>query len=225
MKAHNKVSQSSLTPYTALEYLREGNERFVSNLRINRNLLQQVNETKEGQWPFAAIVSCMDSRTSAELVFDQGLGDIFSIRLAGAVISDNVLGSLEYACKVAGSKIIVVLGHTHCGAIKGACDGVEMGNLTGLLNKIRPAVIQEKTIKNDRTSKNHAFVDAVTHLHTERSVQQVLEQSAILQDMVEKGEIDIIGAVYDVETGVVTFCEHTKRIGQPADTAVESLSA
>ncbi|GEP95135.1 carbonic anhydrase family protein [Chitinophaga cymbidii] len=225
MKAHNKTSQSSLTPHTALEYLREGNERFVSNLRINRNLLQQVNETKEGQWPFAAVVSCMDSRTSAELIFDQGLGDIFSIRLAGAVISDNVLGSLEYACKVAGSKIIVVLGHTHCGAIKGACDGVEMGNLTGLLNKIRPAVIQEKTIKGDRTSNNHAFVDAVTHLHTERSVQQVLEQSAILQDMVEKGEVGIIGAVYDVETGVVTFCEHTKRIGQPADEAVESLSA
>lgn len=225
MKAHNKVSQSSLTPQTALEFLREGNERFVSNLRINRNLLQQVNETKEGQWPFAAIVSCMDSRTSAELIFDQGLGDLFSIRLAGAVISDNVLGSLEYACKVAGSKIIVVMGHTHCGAIKGACDNVEMGNLTGLLNKIRPAVLQEKTVHSNRTSKNHEFVDAVTNLHTERSVQQILDQSSILQDLVDKGEVGIIGAMYDVETGVVTFHEHTCRIGQPAELQVESASA
>lgn len=225
MKAHNKVSQSSLTPQTALEFLREGNERFVSNLRINRNLLQQVNETKEGQWPFAAIVSCMDSRTSAELIFDQGLGDIFSIRLAGAVVSDNVLGSLEYACKVAGSKIIVVLGHTHCGAIKGACDNVEMGNLTGLLNKIRPAVLQEKTVHSNRTSRNHEFVDAVTNLHTERSVQQILDQSSILQDLVDKGEVGIIGAMYDVETGVVTFHEHTCRIGQPAELQEERASA
>ena len=214
MKAHNKITQESLTPETALELLRKGNERFVNNLRINRNLLQQVNQTKEGQWPFAAIVSCMDSRTSAELIFDQGLGDIFSIRLAGAVISDNVLGSLEYACKVAGSKIIVVLGHTHCGAIKGACDHVEMGNLTGLLGKIRPAIFQEKTIRDNRTSSNQAFVEAVTNIHTERSVQAIMEQSVILAEMIEKGEIGIIGAMYDVETGTVAFHEHTKRIGQ-----------
>ncbi|RPE13621.1 carbonic anhydrase [Chitinophaga lutea] len=214
MKAHNKITQESLTPETALELLRRGNERFVNNLRINRNLLQQVNQTKEGQWPFAAIVSCMDSRTSAELIFDQGLGDIFSIRLAGAVISDNVLGSLEYACKVARSKIIVVLGHTHCGAIKGACDHVEMGNLTGLLGKIRPAIFQEKTIRENRTSSNQAFVEAVTNIHTERSVQAILEQSVILAEMIEKGEVGIIGAMYDVETGTVTFHEHTKRIGQ-----------
>ncbi len=214
MKAHNKITQESLTPETALELLRKGNERFVGNLRINRNLLQQVNQTKEGQWPFAAIVSCMDSRTSAELIFDQGLGDIFSIRLAGAVVSDNVLGSLEYACKVAGSKIIVVLGHTHCGAIKGACDHVEMGNLTGLLGKIRPAVFQEKTITENRTSSNPAFVEAVTNKHTERSVQAILEQSIILAEMIEKGEVGIIGAMYDVETGTVTFHEHTRRIGQ-----------
>ncbi|MGX5818168.1 carbonic anhydrase family protein [Chitinophaga lutea] len=222
MKAHNKVSQSQLTPETALEFLREGNERFVSNLRINRNLLQQVNETKEGQWPFAAVVSCMDSRTSAELIFDQGLGDVFSIRLAGAVVSDNVLGSLEYACKVAGSKFIVVLGHTHCGAIKGACDHVEMGNLTGLLGKIRPAVFQEKSIVDNRTSKNHAFVHAVTNIHTERSVQTIVEQSVILAEMIDKGEIGIIGAMYDVETGVVTFHEHTKRLGQPLEVVGKS---
>lgn len=222
MKAHNKITQESLTPETALELLRKGNERFVGNLRINRNLLQQVNQTKEGQWPFAAIVSCMDSRTSAELIFDQGLGDIFSIRLAGAVISDNVLGSLEYACKVARSKIIVVLGHTHCGAIKGACDHVEMGNLTGLLGKIRPAIFQEKTITENRSSSNNAFVEAVTNIHTERSVQAITEQSVILAELIERGEIGIIGAMYDVETGTVTFLEHTKRIGHPLEAVGKS---
>ncbi|WP_126248588.1 carbonic anhydrase family protein [Chitinophaga rhizosphaerae] len=215
MRTHNKLSQSNTTPEMALEILKEGNDRFVNNLRINRNLLAMVNDTKEGQWPVAAIVSCMDSRTSAELVFDQGLGDIFSIRLAGAVVSDNVLGSLEYACKVAGSKIIVVLGHTHCGAIKGACDHVEMGNLTGLLGKIRPAVFQEKTITENRNSKNHEFVEAVTNIHIDRSVQAILEQSIILAEMIDNGEVGIIGAMYDVETGMVTFHEHTKRIGKP----------
>lgn len=219
MRTHNKLSQSNTTPEMALEILKEGNARFVNNLRINRNLLGMVNDTKEGQWPVAAIVSCMDSRTSAELIFDQGLGDIFSIRLAGAVISDNVLGSLEYACKVAGSKFIVVLGHTHCGAIKGACDHVEMGNLTGLLGKIRPAVFQEKTITENRNSKNHDFVEAVTNIHTDRSVQAILEQSIILAEMIDNGEVGIIGAMYDVETGVVTFHEHTRRIGRPLEVA------
>jgi carbonic anhydrase len=214
MKSHNKLSQSNLTPALALQLLKDGNDRFVQNLRFNRNLLQQVNETKEGQWPFAAIVSCMDSRTSAELIFDQGLGDIFSIRLAGAVISDNVIGSLEYACKVAGSKIIVVLGHTQCGAIKGACDDVQLGNLTALLNKIRPSVLQEKTITEDRTSKNPNFVNAVTNLHTERSVKSIMEHSSILSDMVEKEEIGIIGALYNVEKGTVTFMDHTSSIQQ-----------
>lgn len=209
MKTLNKVSQANITPTKALELLKAGNSRFVDNLRFNRNLLQMVNDTSDGQWPMAAIVSCMDSRTSAELVFDQGLGDIFSIRLAGGVISDNVLGSLEYACKVAGSKFIVVLGHTKCGAIKGACDAIEMGNLTGLLNKIAPAVFAEKTVKNDRNSHNSTFVEAVNNIHVERSVQAIMEQSNILRDMIQKGEVGIIGAVYDVETGIVTFKEHT----------------
>jgi carbonic anhydrase len=213
MKTLNKISQASITPSQAYELLRKGNERFVDNLRLHRNLLEQVNDTRDGQWPMAAIVSCMDSRTSAELIFDQGLGDIFSIRLAGAVISDNVLGSLEYACKVAGSKFIVVLGHTKCGAIKGACDKVEMGNLTGLLNKITPAVYAEKTIKENRTSSNPDFVDAVTHIHTKRSVQAIMDQSYILREMISKGEIGIIGAMYNVETGVVTFQEDTLLIG------------
>jgi carbonic anhydrase len=213
MKTLNKISQANITPKQALELLKAGNARFVDNLRINRNLLQQMNETSDGQWPMAAIVSCMDSRTSAELIFDQGLGDIFSIRLAGAVISDNVLGSLEYACKVANSKFIVVLGHSKCGAIKGACDHVELGNLTALLNKITPSVYAEKTIRNNRNSHNSAFVDAVTRIHTERSVQAILEQSVILREMILEGEVGVIGAVYDVETGVVTFLDDTLVIG------------
>lgn len=209
MKTLNKISQANISPKKALELLQAGNTRFVDNLRVNRNLLQMVNDTSDGQWPMAAIVSCMDSRTSAELIFDQGLGDVFSIRLAGAVISDNVLGSLEYACKVAGSKFIVVLGHTKCGAIKGACDGVELGNLTGLLNKISPAVFAEKTITAERNSHNPAFVEAVNNIHVERSVEAIIQQSNILRDMIGKGEIGIIGAIYDVETGVVSFMEHT----------------
>lgn len=214
LKSLNKISQTSLSPADTLDLLRKGNGRFVDNLQLHRNLLEQVNDTRDGQWPMAAIVSCMDSRTSAELIFDQGLGDIFSIRLAGAVISDNVLGSLEYACKIAGSKFIVVLGHSKCGAIKGACDKVEMGNLTGLLNKITPSVYAESTIKHDRTSHNPAFVEAVTHIHTERSVQAIMEQSHILRDMILNGEIGIIGALYDVETGVVNFLDNTMVIGR-----------
>ncbi|RFS23384.1 carbonic anhydrase [Chitinophaga silvatica] len=209
MKTLNKALQSKITPAQALELLKAGNNRFVDNLRINRNLLQMVNDTSDGQWPMAAIVSCMDSRTSAELVFDQGLGDIFSIRLAGAVISDNVLGSLEYACKVAGSKFIVILGHTKCGAVKGACDAVELGNLTGLLNKIAPAVFAEKTVSENRNSHNSNFVEAVNNIHVERSVQAIVEQSNILRDMIQRGEIGIVGAIYDVETGIVSFMDHT----------------
>ena len=142
MKAHNRESQANMTPKKALEYLREGNKRFMNNLMSNRDLLQQANETVNGQWPFATILSCIDSRTSAELIFDQGLGDIFSVRIAGNIVNTDILGSMEFACKVAGSKLIVVLGHTKCGAVKGACDHVEMGNLTELLLKIQPAVYE-----------------------------------------------------------------------------------
>ena len=138
MRTHNKESQSIITPAIALQILKEGNQRFVNNLKYNRNLLQQVNETRDGQWPFAVILSCIDSRTSAELIFDQGLGDIFSVRIAGNITNEDILGSMEFACKVAGSKLIVVLGHTKCGAVKGACDHVEMGNLTALLSKLQP---------------------------------------------------------------------------------------
>ncbi len=159
MKTLTKEIQESITPAQALDILKAGNARFTNNLKVNRNLLQQANETSDGQHPFAVILSCIDSRTSAELIFDQGLGDIFSVRIAGNIVNEDVLGSMEFACKVAGAKIIVVLGHTKCGAVKGACDHVEMGNLTALLTKIRPAVDDEITTKENRNSKNDAFVE------------------------------------------------------------------
>lgn len=205
MKTHNKETQSQITPRVALEILQEGNNRFIQNLKANRNLLQQANDTKEGQWPFATILSCIDSRTSAELIFDQGLGDVFSVRIAGNVVNTDILGSMEYACKVAGSKLIVVLGHSKCGAVKGACDHIEMGNLTELLSKIQPAVYQEKETKEDRTSKNNGFVENVSQINVKRSVKSIIERSFILEQMVENGEIGVVGAMHNIETGKVTF--------------------
>lgn len=213
MKAHTKDTQIEVTPEKALSFLREGNYRFLNNLKSNRNLLQQVNETRDGQYPFAAILSCIDSRTSAELIFDQGLGDIFSIRIAGNVINEDILGSMEFSCKVAGSKLVVVLGHSKCGAIKGACDDVQMGNLTTLLNKIQPSVYFEKTIKEDRTSKNSEFVEKVAEIQVKRSVEAIIERSVVLRQMIENKEIGLIGAIYDVETGEAEFLEDTFMFG------------
>jgi carbonic anhydrase len=207
MRTHNKETQSTITPAIALQYLKEGNQRFINNLKYNRNLLQQVNETQDGQWPFAVVLSCIDSRTSAELVFDQGLGDIFSVRIAGNITNEDILGSIEFACKVAGSKFIVVLGHTKCGAVKGACDHVEMGNLTALLSKLRPAVDNETVTKNERTSKNNEFVENVAAINVRRTVHTIMDRSHILHEMAEKGEIGICGAMYNVESGVVDFYE------------------
>ncbi|MFN8323124.1 MAG: carbonic anhydrase family protein [Chitinophagales bacterium] len=211
MKAHTQDTQKTITPLRALEILREGNQRFVNNLKVSRNLLQQVNDTREGQWPFAVILSCIDSRTSAELIFDQGLGDIFSIRIAGNIVNTDIIGSIEFACKVAGSKLIVVLGHTKCGAIKGACDHVEMGNLTELLSKIQPAVYQEKQteLMENRTSENAVFVENVSSLNVKRSVKTVIDRSYILEQMIERGEIAIIGAKHHLDTGEVEFYEDT----------------
>ncbi|MFC4817788.1 MULTISPECIES: carbonic anhydrase family protein [unclassified Flavobacterium] len=205
MRTLNKELQSQITPKKALELLKEGNSRFVNNLKLHRDLLEQVNDTSEGQWPFATILSCIDSRTSAELIFDQGLGDVFSIRIAGNVVNTDILGSMEFACKVAGSKLIVVLGHTKCGAVKGACDHVEMGNLTELLSKLQPAVYEEQTTKEERTSKNAEFVENVAEINVKRMVKSVLQRSHILAEMIENGEIGIIGAMYNVETGEVQF--------------------
>lgn len=207
MRAHSKETQASLTPRMAMEILQEGNGRFITNLKAKRDLLGQVNDTREGQWPFATILSCIDSRTSAELVFDQGLGDVFSIRIAGNIVNTDILGSMEFACKVAGSKLIVVLGHTKCGAVKGACDHVEMGNLTELLSKLQPAVYAESetTAPDERNSKNGIFVENVAKLNVKRSVKNIIERSFILEEMLNQGEIGIVGAMYDVETGKVEF--------------------
>jgi len=205
MKTLTKEMQAEITPAKALELLKEGNQRFVSNLKINRNLLQQANETSDGQHPFAVILSCIDSRTSAELIFDQGLGDVFSVRIAGNIINEDILGSMEFGCKVAGSKIIVVLGHTKCGAVKGACDHVEMGNLTALLTKIRPAVDDETETKENRNSGNAAFVENVSVINVKRTVKSIMERSPILKEMIEKGEIGIVGGTHDITSGEVTF--------------------
>ena len=205
MKAHNKETQAQMTPRKALQFLQEGNNRFINNLKANRNLLEQVNETRDGQWPFATILSCIDSRTSAELIFDQGLGDIFSVRIAGNIVNTDILGSMEFACKVAGSKLIVVLGHSKCGAVKGACDHVEMGNLTELLSKIQPAVDQEKDTTDNRTSKNSEFVENVAEINVKRNVKNIIERSFVLEQMLEEGQIGIVGAMHDIESGRVIF--------------------
>ncbi|RXR20537.1 carbonic anhydrase [Flavobacterium amnicola] len=212
MRTLNKEIQAEITPRKALEILKEGNHRFVNNLKVHRDLLEQVNDTRDGQWPFATILSCIDSRTSAELIFDQGLGDVFSIRIAGNVTNTDILGSMEFACKVAGSKLIVVLGHTKCGAVKGACDHVEMGNLTELLSKLQPAVYEEQKTKEDRTSKNSEFVENVAEINVKRTVKSIIQRSYILEQMIENGEIGIIGAMYNIETGKVEFYNTTEFI-------------
>jgi carbonic anhydrase len=205
MKTLNKEMQNAITPKMALQLLKDGNKRFVNNLKINRNLLQQANETSDGQHPFAVILSCIDSRTSAELIFDQGLGDIFSVRIAGNIVNEDILGSMEFGCKVAGAKIIVVLGHTKCGAVKGACDDVKLGNLTGLISKIKPAVEQEMTTKENRTSANSEFVENVAELNVQLSVRNILLNSPIIAEMVKNDEISIVGGVHEISTGEVKF--------------------
>ncbi len=211
MRALTKDDQQQITPEKALKLLREGNIRFVKNLNANRDLLQQANETRNGQWPFATILSCIDSRTSAELIFDQGLGDVFSIRIAGNVANTDIIGSMEFACKLAGSKLLVVLGHSKCGAVKGACDHVEMGNLTELLSKLQPAVYEEKTVKDpdQRNASNPDFVQNVAVLNVKRTVRSIVERSYILEQMIEKGEIMIVGAMYDLDSGMVEFYNDT----------------
>lgn len=207
MKTLTKTMQAALTPALAIEVLRTGNTRFVNNLKSHRNLLEQVNETAEGQFPFAVILSCIDSRTSAELIFDQGLGDVFSIRIAGNIVNTDIIGSIEFGCKVAGARLVVVLGHTKCGAIRGACDHIEMGNLTELLSKIQPAVYQENVTTDpaERTAKNPAFVENVSAINVRRSVRAIIERSHILEEMIEAGQIGIIGAMYNLDTGDVEF--------------------
>jgi len=209
MKAHTRETQATMTPEKALRYLKEGNIRFQNNLKANRNLLEQVNETSDGQFPFATILSCIDSRVSAELVFDQGLGDIFSVRIAGNFVNEDILGSMEFACKLAGTKIILVLGHTSCGAVKGACDDAKLGNLTALISKIKPAVkaVTTPTDASERTSKNLDFVDRVAEKNVQLTIDRILKESPVLAEMEKYGEIKIMGAMYDISSGEVHFYE------------------
>jgi carbonic anhydrase len=207
MRTYTKETQDKLTPELALEILKEGNKRFVNNIKTHRNLLQQINETSSGQFPFAAILSCIDSRTSAELIFDQGLGDILSIRIAGNILNEDILGSMELACKIAGSKLIIVLGHTKCGAIEGACNNIVFGNITALLNKIKPAIEKETETKTERNAGNITFVKNVTRNNVFITVQKIREQSLVLAEMEKTKQIKIIGGLYDLDSGQVTFYE------------------
>ncbi len=211
VSALTKEVRDSMSPAKAVRLLKDGNKRFVNNLKLNRNLLQQINETSEKQHPFAFILSCIDSRTSAELVFDQGLGDIFSCRIAGNVLNDDILGSMEFACEVAGAKVIMVLGHSGCGAIKGACDHVEMGKLTGLLKKIKPAIKAAKLIKTTADFHSLDFVEKVSSINVERVVKQITKESKIVNELHRKGKIAIISGMYDVSTGVVDFYDSSKK--------------
>ena len=207
MKTLTKEMQSAITPTMALNLLKDGNKRFVNNLKINRNLLQQANDTSDGQHPFAVILSCIDSRTSAELIFDQGLGDIFSVRIAGNFVNEDILGSMEFACKLAGTKLVVVLGHTACGAVKGACDHARLGNLTALINKIEPAVeaVTEPTDESQRNSSNIDFVNEVAKKNVYMTIDNIRESSQVLKEMEDAGEIEIVGGMYDIKTGEVIF--------------------
>lgn len=199
-------AQQALTPAMILSLLKEGNERFVNNLESNRNLLEQVNDTRSGQFPIAIVLSCIDSRTSAELIFDLGLGDIFSARIAGNIVNDDILGSMEFACKLAGSKLIVVLGHSHCGAIKGACADVKLDHLTVLLEKIKPAVDSVRAQEaSEVLADNSVLVQKVAEHNVRLTVALIRQQSALLAEMAAVGEIGIVGAMYDIETGKVEF--------------------
>jgi len=205
MRTHSKETQAELNPDLALEILKEGNDRFVKNLKANRNLLQQVNDTAQGQFPFATILSCIDSRTSAELIFDQGLGDVFSIRIAGNILNEDILGSMEFATKVVGTKVIIVLGHNKCGAIVGACNNVELGNLTALLDKVKPAIALEKETTENRTGSNVRFVDNVTTNNVIHTIERIRRESPIILDLENTGAIKIVGAIYNVDNGSVNF--------------------
>ena len=207
MNAQTKASQDAISPVKALELLKEGNQRFTAKQQVERDLNLQVEQTSTGQFPFATVLSCIDSRVPAELVFDQGLGDIFSVRIAGNFVNADILGSMEFASKLAGTKLILVLGHTACGAVKGACDHAELGNLTGMLDNIAPAVdaIVEPSAAAERTSANIDFVNAVGTKNVELTIDRIREESPVLAEMEQAGEIQIVGGMYDIATGKVNF--------------------
>jgi carbonic anhydrase len=205
MITQTQTTQSALTPTEALHMLKEGNARFVHNRREDRNLLEQVSITAAGQYPLGIVLACVDSRVPPELVFDQGIGDIFSARIAGNFVNDDILGSMEFACKVAGAKVIVVLGHTKCGAVMGACDDVNLGDLTAMLSKLKPAVQAVPAPAGGPSSQDAGFVQLVAEKNVELSINAIKERSPLLNEMLEDGEIALVGAMYDVDTGEVSF--------------------
>lgn len=207
MNAHTKETQDLMNPQLAKKALIEGNTRFVSGQQADRDLMKQVDQTSTGQYPFATVLSCIDSRVSSELIFDQGIGDIFSVRIAGNFVNEDILGSMEFACKLAGTKLIVVLGHTACGAVKGACDHARLGNLTTLINKIEPAVeaVTEPKDENLRNSANIDFVNEVAKTNVHMTIENIRKSSPVLKELEDAGEIEIVGGMYDIKTGEVTF--------------------
>ena len=209
MKAHTKETQDLMTPSLALGALKDGNERFLKGNQVTRNLNAQVDETSGGQYPFATVLHCIDSRVSAEHIFDQGIGDLFSIRIAGNFVNEDILGSMEFACKLAGTRVLVVLGHTACGAIKGACDHARLGNLTALINKLEPAVeaVDSPAEADLRNSSNIDFVNAVAAKNVLMTIDNIRSQSPILKEMEADGAIQIVGGMYDIATGNVNFYE------------------
>ncbi len=207
MRKHSKEFLQNLTPYKGFELLQEGNKRFINNLNTDHDHLEMINETREGQYPFAVILSCMDSRTSAELIFDQGLGDLFSVRVAGNIVNNDILASLEYAVKYVGSKVLMVLGHTECGAIKSAKQGVKDGHITDLLKRIQPSI--SKALLNG--DKDHLFDDSVAYANVENSLEEILTRSDIIKEMFANGEIGLVGGIYCVETGQVDFFKNLTR--------------
>jgi carbonic anhydrase len=205
MKAQTKESQDLMTAASALQELKDGNQRFVQKKQLSRDLMQQVSETSTGQFPFATVLSCIDSRVSSELIFDQGIGDIFSVRIAGNFVNEDILGSMEFASKLAGTKLVLVLGHTACGAVKGACDHARLGNLTALINKIEPAVdaVKEPADESMRNSSNIDFVNDVAEVNVKMTIDNIRAQSQVLKEMEDAGEIQILGGMYDINTGEV----------------------
>ena len=209
MNAHTKETQDLMTPSSALAALKAGNDRFLKGNQVTRNLNQQVDQTSGGQFPFATVLHCIDSRVSAEHIFDQGIGDLFSIRIAGNFVNEDILGSMEFACKLAGTKVLVVLGHTACGAIKGACDHARLGNLTALINKLEPAVeaVDAPAEADLRNSLNSDFVNAVAAKNVLMTIDNIRSQSPIIKEMEADGAIQIVGGMYDITTGNVNFYE------------------
>ncbi len=207
MKAQTKETQAAMNPSNALQALKDGNKRFTSNNQVTRDLQAQMIDTSKGQYPFATVLHCIDSRVSAELLFDQGIGDVFSIRIAGNFVNEDILGSMEFACKLAGTKVLMVLGHTACGAVKGACDHARLGNLTALINKIEPAVdaVTEPKDESLRNSSNIDFVNEVAAKNVLMTIENIRTRSEVLAEMEKDGDITIVGGMYDIATGTVDF--------------------